>query len=163
MALPFPVLLDLKMQDRKKIVILGLFGLGIFITVIQIIRIQTVRRLTNITDSAPLITWSSVEANLGIIVASIPCLSPLIKYFRERVTTASRSRRKSGTAGYRIGSHYALHTWEANQNGTRKSRREDLGIETIAEGRSGTRESVSTDEVDTLGIVRKTEITITRE
>ncbi|KAJ4391271.1 hypothetical protein N0V93_004888 [Gnomoniopsis smithogilvyi] len=84
MALPFPVLLDLKMQDRKKIVILGLFGLGIFITIIQIIRIQTVRRLTNLTDSAPLITWSSVEANLGIIVASIPCLSPLIKYFRER-------------------------------------------------------------------------------
>ncbi|KAJ4424671.1 hypothetical protein N0V82_000599 [Gnomoniopsis sp. IMI 355080] len=153
-----------KMQDRKKVVILGLFGLGIFITIIQIIRIQTVRRLANLTDSAPLITWSSVEANLGIIVASIPCLSPLVKYFRERVTTASRSRRKSGTAGYRIGSHYALHNWDAHQDGSKRSKREDLGIETIAEGRSGTRGSVSTaEDVESAGIVRKTEITITRE
>lgn len=164
MALPFPVLLDIKMQDRKKVVILGLFGLGIFITIIQIIRIQTVRRLANLLDSAPLITWSSVEANLGIIVASVPCLSPLIKYFRERVTTASRSRRKTGTAGYRIGSQYALQTWEVKHEGTKRSKREDLGIETIAEGCSATRGSVSTDgDVDSTGIVRKTEITITRE
>lgn len=165
MTLPFPVLLSLKMQDRKKVVILGLFGLGIFITIIQIIRIQTVRRLSNVTDSAPLITWSSVEANLGIIVASVPCLSPLIKYFRERVTTASRSRRKTGTAGYRIGSQYALQTWEVNKTGTKRSSgREDLGIATIAEGRSATRASDSTEfDVDSMGIVRKTEITITRE
>lgn len=163
--MPFPVLVDLKMQDRKKVVILGLFGLGIFITIIQIIRIQTVRRLTDLTDSAPLITWSSVEANLGIIIASVPCLSPLIKYFRERVTTASRSRRKTGTAGYRIGSQYAPHTWEGHQEGSGRSRGIDLGIATTAEGRSGTRGSDSTDFelIDTTRIVRKTEITITRE
>lgn len=163
MALPFPVLLNLKMQDRRKVVILGLFGLGIFITVIQIIRIQTVRRLSNLTDSAPLITWSSVEVNLGIIVASVPCLSPLIKYFRERVTTASRSRRKTGT--YRIGSQYALQTWETMQDGKRRSKGADLGIATTAEGRSETRGSEATEFeiLDSTGIVRKTEITITRD
>jgi hypothetical protein len=35
MMLPFPVLLKSHIQTRKKLILLGLFGLGIFITVIR--------------------------------------------------------------------------------------------------------------------------------
>jgi hypothetical protein len=109
-VLPFPVLAKSQIQKRKKAVLLGLFALGVLITIIQIIRIQTVRRLTNYTDSAPLIMWSTVENNLGIIVACIPTLAPLVKYLNER------------TSGYRnensrkeVGTRYAMQTWKSGQ------------------------------------------------
>ncbi|KAJ4302085.1 hypothetical protein N0V88_002221 [Collariella sp. IMI 366227] len=83
-APPFPVLISARIQNRKKLVLLGLFGLGVFITIIQIIRIMTVKRLANYIDSAPLILWSTVENNLGIIVANVPTLAPLVKCYNER-------------------------------------------------------------------------------
>ncbi|XXH03832.1 hypothetical protein Hte_010238 [Hypoxylon texense] len=79
MFLPFPVLIHTKIPTKKKVVLLGLFALGFFITVIQIIRIQSVRSLTNPLDSGDLILWSTVETNLGIICACIPVLSPLVR------------------------------------------------------------------------------------
>lgn len=67
MLLPFPVLLRSHVQKRKKFVLLGLLALGVFITIIQVIRIQTVKNLANYLDSASLIMWSTVENNMGII------------------------------------------------------------------------------------------------
>jgi hypothetical protein len=67
MLLPFPVLLRSHIQTRKKLALLGLLALGIFITIIQVIRIRTVKNLANYLDSASLIMWSAVENNLGII------------------------------------------------------------------------------------------------
>ncbi|KAK4240144.1 hypothetical protein C8A03DRAFT_31709 [Achaetomium macrosporum] len=96
MLLPFPILLKSRIQTRKKLILLALFGLGLFITVIQIIRIQTVKRLVHYTDSAPLILWSAVENNLGIIVANVPTLAPLVKYYHER---SSHGGSKGNTAG----------------------------------------------------------------
>ena len=81
MFLPFPVLYQSKIQRRKKVVLLGLFALGLFITVIQIVRIQTIRQLEQGTvDSAKLIMWSMVENNLGIVVSCIPTFAPLVRW-----------------------------------------------------------------------------------
>ncbi|KAK4157504.1 hypothetical protein C8A00DRAFT_11628 [Chaetomidium leptoderma] len=101
MLLPFPVLLKSRIQTRKKLILLGLFGLGIFITVIQIIRIQTIEQLANYIDSAPLILWSAVENNLGIIVANVPTLAPLVKYYHERTTTGAASSSNNNARGAR--------------------------------------------------------------
>lgn len=172
MVLPFPVFLSLKMQSRKKLVVLGLFGLGIFITVIQIVRIQTVERLTVSTDSAPLILWSTVESNLGIIVASIPCLSPLFKSFRDRTMSASRG--KTGKSGYQIGSQvgsqYALQTWKSKAVKDDSASMMDhglLGHAAAAEGGGGKNGTESTDFIILQspgpGIVRKTEVVVTRD
>ncbi|KAK3297225.1 uncharacterized protein B0H64DRAFT_440698 [Chaetomium fimeti] len=98
MLLPFPVLLHSRIQTRKKVVLLGLFGLGVFITVIQIIRIQTVAQLANYTDSAPLILWSAVETNLGLVVANVPTLAPLVKYYSERTSRGSRGGAGAGAS-----------------------------------------------------------------
>lgn len=103
MLLPFPVLLRSHIQKRKKFVLLGLFGLGVFITIIQIIRIQTVKQLSNYIDSAPLILWSAVENNLGIIVANVPTLAPLIKYYHERSSRGNTSNRRTGYGAYGYG------------------------------------------------------------
>lgn len=162
MVLPFPVLMSLKMQNRRKVVLLGLFGLGIFITIIQIIRIQTVKRLAVYTDSAPLIMWSAVEANLGVIVASVPCLSPLIKYFRERSTVGSKG--KSGGAGYQIGSQYALRTWKSTNNARDTHLGGSLsGHRVQAEAGVANPTTDSTEYIlEPTKIMAKTEITVTR-
>jgi hypothetical protein len=92
MFLPFPVLVKSHIQKRKKLALLGLLALGIFITIIQVIRIQTVKNLANYLDSASLIMWSTVENNLGIIVASIPTLAPLFKYYAEKSQKSSTAK-----------------------------------------------------------------------
>ena len=89
MFLPFPVLVKSHIQKRKKFVLLGLLALGTFITIIQIFRIQTVSNLSNYLDSSSLIMWSTIENNLGIVVASIPTLAPLFKYFMEKTQKSS--------------------------------------------------------------------------
>ncbi|KAI2625783.1 hypothetical protein GGR54DRAFT_592894 [Hypoxylon sp. NC1633] len=85
MFLPFPVLIKTKIPTRKKFILLGLFALGFFIPVIQIIRIQYIKDLATANPNrAPLLLWSSVEINLGIIVACGPVLSPLVRRYYEK-------------------------------------------------------------------------------
>jgi hypothetical protein len=131
MLLPFPLLVKSRLQTRRKVILLGLFGLGIFITVIQIIRIQTVKQLSNYIDSAPLILWSAVENNLGIIVANVPTLAPLVKYYNERTSrgtgnSATHRITGAGTAG---GRYYA----QGSRSGVGKSVDRSMGMTTLRE------------------------------
>ncbi|KAF2832354.1 hypothetical protein CC86DRAFT_243433, partial [Ophiobolus disseminans] len=89
MLLPFPVLLKSRIQRRRKIVLLCLLALGVFITIIQFLRIRTVRNLANYLDSSSLIMWSTIENNAGIIVASVPTLAPLFRYFADKTLKSS--------------------------------------------------------------------------
>ncbi|KAK0635727.1 hypothetical protein B0T17DRAFT_54188 [Bombardia bombarda] len=167
MVVPFPVLLKSHIQSRRKVVLLGLFGLGMFITIIQIIRIQTVNKLVNYTDSAPLILWSTVENNLGVIVACVPTIAPLVKYFNERTsrgaTTSSRNRR----SGYphNVGSRYAMHTWKSNRTrGGNGAEELDSGIDYTETGSvENHAKTNSTECIIESGITKKTEVTITRQ
>jgi hypothetical protein len=107
MFLPFPVLVKSHIQNRKKIALLGLLCLGTFITVIQVIRIQTVKSLANY-----LIMWSVVENNLGIIVASIPTLAPLFKYYAEKSQKSSAAKSASQSRSQSI---YALKSLRSSR------------------------------------------------
>ncbi|TFB07666.1 hypothetical protein CCMA1212_000243 [Trichoderma ghanense] len=93
LILPFPVLLKLQMKTRRKVALLCLFALGLFVTIVQIIRIQTIRNLANYLDSASAIKWSIVETAVGIVIACVPTLAPLIAYFSDR------TRNNSGGGG----------------------------------------------------------------
>jgi hypothetical protein len=112
MFLPFPVLVKSHIQNRKKVALLGLLALGIFITIIQVIRIQTVKSLANYLDSGSLIMWSTVENNLGIIVASIPTLAPLFKYYAEKTQKSSAAK---STNQSRSQSFYALKSLRSSR------------------------------------------------
>ncbi|KAJ4256111.1 hypothetical protein NW762_009187 [Fusarium torreyae] len=150
MVLPFPTLLKVQMPNRKKVVLLGLFAMGIFISIIQIIRIQTIKSLSNLLDSAGLIKWSMIENNLGIMVASIPTLAPLVRYFSEQSRVGSRSRSKSQN-----NSGYALQTTWRN-NLSRRSGVQALGSGVDRQDGESAKDILAGDE----GIVRKTEIVI---
>lgn len=65
-ALPLPVLWKLQLRFKQKIILAALFALGFFVTVIQIIRIFTVKDLKTYTDSKNIVIWSCVEISLGV-------------------------------------------------------------------------------------------------
>ncbi|KAJ5120745.1 uncharacterized protein N7515_010133 [Penicillium bovifimosum] len=107
--LPLPVLWKLQLHRKQKCVLIGMFALGFFVTIIQIIRIFSVKNLKNITDSEGLILWSIVEVSLGAIITCIPTFSPLFKSFATTIT----SYRNNG-----MGRSYALES--APEYGTGK-------------------------------------------
>lgn len=103
MFLPFPILIKTKIKTRRKVMVLGLFAIGFFITAIQIIRIQCVKDLSpSHPNNAPLLLWSIIEVNLGIMVACVPVFPPLFKQKRKgsskgtSVSSAPLSPRGSG-------------------------------------------------------------------
>lgn len=149
MCLPFPVLIKSQIQDRQKFVLLGLLALGIFITVIQVIRIQTVHSLTNYLDSAPLTMWSTVENNLGIIVASVPTLAPLFKYFAGKTLRSS-----AGKSGNRSRSTYALGSMPLGS-----------GVDHVSRIRAGSEDAGSEEFIigDLGAITKTTDVNVTSE
>jgi hypothetical protein len=100
-----------------------LYGFGFFVTIVQAIRIQTIAALATYTESKPIIQWSIVEVNTGVIVACVPALSPLLKSFGRKISSNSRSGAygaKSGGTAYGQSQRSAAAT--ASRTPARKSR-----------------------------------------
>ncbi|KAF4121028.1 transporter [Geosmithia morbida] len=96
--LPIPVLTQMRLPARQKIAVVCLFSLGIFITIVDVVRIYFLQSAvsdvpTSISSGANTtfggqtdfawnaslsFMWSAVEVNVGIICACIPTLKPLI-------------------------------------------------------------------------------------
>ncbi|KAH8654953.1 hypothetical protein BGZ60DRAFT_568081 [Tricladium varicosporioides] len=166
MLTPFPMLIKSHLPTRKKIFLLGIFSLGTFITAIQLIRILTIKSLANYIDSSALIMWSMVENNLGIIVASTPTLTPLIRIAREKRSSSGSRGKKDGT-----GNTYPLQSMKVSRKGlmvlgrgTDNRQGSDDGEfkNTTAVGSRKTDDS-SEDLIEGTQIHRKTEVTISRE
>ncbi|KAM0246294.1 hypothetical protein ACHAQJ_010266 [Trichoderma viride] len=117
LLLPFPVLLRLQMKFRRKAALLCLFALGVFVTVVQIIRIQTITNLSNYLDSAEAIKWSIVETAVGIIIACVPTLAPLVTYFSEKTRSGGGSNNTPARPGGE--GPFALQSWRAAKSGMR--------------------------------------------
>ncbi|KAI2625946.1 MFS general substrate transporter [Hypoxylon sp. NC1633] len=99
LALPLPVLTSMRLPRRQKVILIFTFALGIFVAVVDVVRIyyleQAVTQVSSGLSSDPDATfghspqfawnaslslmWSAVEVNVGIICACIPTLKPLIR------------------------------------------------------------------------------------
>ena len=100
LVLPIPVLTGVRMPGKQKTIIVFLFALGIFVTIIDVVRIyylqlaanesqaqqiqSTPRSLDHSTASIALL-WSTIEVNVGIICACIPIMKPLIALLLPRL------------------------------------------------------------------------------
>ncbi|KAK5695782.1 hypothetical protein LTR97_008202 [Elasticomyces elasticus] len=125
--LPFPILWRLQLDVQKKVALGALFALGFFVSIIQIIRIRTISKLQNYTDSEPIIIWSIVEINLGVFIACTPSFAPLLKQFGKTVshgylTTSQAKRQKASTAATPKPGNAANRLSKINTFGTRKSK-----------------------------------------
>ena len=111
LVLPIPVLTGMRLPQRQKTVLVVTFTLGIFVTIVDVVRIYYLQqaaddsevahtRLGSGTDFAYnasiALMWSAVEVNVGIICACIPTLKPLIKRILPSMIT-DRTRTNSGT------------------------------------------------------------------
>ncbi|KAF6824086.1 integral membrane protein [Colletotrichum musicola] len=156
MFLPFPVILKSQIQKRKKIVLLALFILGVFVTIIQAIRIQTIQNLVNYLDSAKSIQWSIVETNMGVIIACVPTLAPLVKYFAEKSRGSSAGA--GGAGSQPKNSRYALQTWRTGRSGMQPL---GTGVDrhaSVSAGRSVKPDDSTENILGPPGIMKKTEV-----
>ncbi|KAF9882135.1 fucose permease [Colletotrichum karsti] len=98
LALPIPVLTGMRLPPRQKIILVLTFTLGIFVTIVDVVRIYYLQQaVTSVptgvsTDPAShfggtpnfawnsslSFMWSAVEVNVGMSCACIPTLKPLI-------------------------------------------------------------------------------------
>jgi fucose permease len=99
LALPIPVLTSMRLPTRTKTILILTFGLGIFVTVVDVVRIHYLQQaLFAVPDggidtdavtkfggqaefawySSFALMWSAVEVNVGMTCACIPTLKPLI-------------------------------------------------------------------------------------
>ncbi|KAL2019717.1 hypothetical protein VTK56DRAFT_9254 [Thermocarpiscus australiensis] len=98
LALPIPVLTSMRLPCRQKTILVLTFALGIFVTVVDVIRIYYLQQAIEITPTSASsdpqamfgqsagfswnaslsLMWSAVEVNVGIICACIPTLKPLV-------------------------------------------------------------------------------------
>lgn len=163
MFLPFPVILKSQIQKRKKIVLLGLFILGVFVTIIQAIRIQTIQSLVNYLDSAKSIQWSIVETNMGVIIACVPTLAPLVKYFAEKSRGSTAGGGGGGGGSQPKSSRYALQTWRTGRSGMHPL---GTGVDrhaSVSAGRSVKPDDSTENILGPPGILKKTEVHVSTQ
>ncbi|KAF3103432.1 hypothetical protein TWF102_003627 [Orbilia oligospora] len=81
--LPIPVLNTLKVGRRQRYILMGIFGLGLFVCAVSILRLHALIVLESSQDptwdQAATTCWSSIELNIAIICASLPTLRPVIR------------------------------------------------------------------------------------
>lgn len=98
LALPIPVLTSMHLPQRQKTILVFTFALGIFVTIVDVVRIYYLQHaiayvpMTPSSDPMAMfgqsagfswnasfsLMWSAVEVNVGITCACIPTLKPLI-------------------------------------------------------------------------------------
>ena len=84
LALPAIGLWGLQMQKAKKAGILVAFSVGLFLCIVECIRIYYVFMITNSGDvtwnNAAVLLWTAVESCVSVICACIPAMAPLLKH-----------------------------------------------------------------------------------
>ncbi|TGJ87045.1 hypothetical protein E0Z10_g1767 [Xylaria hypoxylon] len=101
LALPLPVLTSMRLPPRQKIILIITFALGIFVTIVDVVRIYYLQKAISDASSSTFsanysldasfgvspefawnaslaLLWSAVEVNIGIACACVPTLKPLI-------------------------------------------------------------------------------------
>lgn len=87
LLLPLPAILRLRLPRKQKTALVTILLLGFAVCVFSVVRLSTVLITANegdfVASSVWAIVWSAVEANVGIICASLLSLKPLLPTFNE--------------------------------------------------------------------------------
>ncbi|KAL2075933.1 hypothetical protein VTL71DRAFT_876 [Oculimacula yallundae] len=95
MVSPWVMMKGANLNKTLKKYIYGIFSLGIFATIANLIRLFAIFKLQKskdqLFDAAPVFTWSAVEVSIGLIVAGLLELGPLMaKYGAKGFDSYSR-------------------------------------------------------------------------
>ncbi|KAI1624485.1 50S ribosomal protein L36e [Exophiala viscosa] len=82
-VLPIPQLLQLALGRKKKIQITLMFSVGLFITIVSVVRLTSLVQFANSTnatyDNVPTAYWSVLEAFVSIICTCLPAIRALLR------------------------------------------------------------------------------------
>ncbi|KAI1802340.1 hypothetical protein F4811DRAFT_563320 [Daldinia bambusicola] len=162
-VLPFYIFLSLKIKKNRKMALIGVFMLGVIVTVVSIIRLYFLAQ--NFHDTSPDKNFSlgfcvsSIECNLAIVTASAPALWPLVRRWMPRLkSTGGRSYYGTHKYGGTSHAHYVRTTDGVDGNSIGLK---DLDSRTRTEVRSA---RDSDEEILTgTGIMRTTQFTVSTE
>ena len=104
--LPVPRLVKLQVKDtRRKVGVVFIFLVGLFVTVCSIIRLQYIAQVGQYSNATyhynDIGLWTGLEAYLGIVCACMPSiLGPLVHFFRKTIDSKLSSSSKSGSRSH---------------------------------------------------------------
>ncbi|KAJ9419488.1 hypothetical protein FOXG_16067 [Fusarium oxysporum f. sp. lycopersici 4287] len=123
-VIPTPMLWNLNVHLRTRLTLIGILGLGVFACAAAFVKLSYVTNYGKLGDwlwdSRNITIWTSIELNVGIIAASLPCLRPLFRRFLG--STYGKSSKKTPTAGatnYGRGTFHSGNNWHALSSGRR--------------------------------------------
>lgn len=83
LGLPVVGLWNLQLSRAKKLGVCFSFAIGVFVIVIDIVRLVEILQVQNTGDitwfTLPSLTWSTVESAAAFVCTSIPTMTPLLK------------------------------------------------------------------------------------
>ncbi|KAK6846442.1 hypothetical protein PG990_007120 [Apiospora arundinis] len=107
--IPLPVIKSLQLPTKQKMLLVVVFGLGLFTCIISCLRIRTLK-MASLTkdpnwDNTDAALWSFIELCIGVLTSSLPTLRPLIAAAMPRVFGSSARRGYQDYSGGEYGSH----------------------------------------------------------
>jgi len=125
-VIPVPMLWKLQLPQRQKLILMFIFGVGLFATITSVIRLVALREIGLVPEplqrarGVNIAIWSCIEINTGIMCASVPALKPLIaRYFPSFIISDLYAKTRGG-AGYYAkpvgGSQKGTHPMSSNDN-----------------------------------------------
>jgi hypothetical protein len=89
LSLPLPMLMKMNLNWRKKTLVMIMFSLGFFVTIVSIVRLQVMVAFggsKNITwDYRSVGYWSTIEMHAGVVCACMPAIRNLIRSYMPRL------------------------------------------------------------------------------
>ncbi|KAB8070212.1 hypothetical protein BDV29DRAFT_160660 [Aspergillus leporis] len=109
MLMPLHELYHLQLSLRKKALMMTIFSLGIFVTLVSILRLESLIHFAstdNLTwDYVEIGYWSTIEVHVGIIYACLPAIRSLLTRIYPSIfgdTRVQTSTSRSGDTSYRV-------------------------------------------------------------
>ncbi|PQE29924.1 hypothetical protein CJF32_00000582 [Rutstroemia sp. NJR-2017a WRK4] len=119
LLLPLPELWKLQVSMRKKVQLFIMFGVGLFVSIISIIRLRYLVSFGNTTNPTkeytPLVVWSVVETQTGIICACLPSVRHLLKHVFPAgfLSSLKSSNRKNTQTKSATGTGHSHKIWQS--------------------------------------------------
>ncbi|KAI1063865.1 hypothetical protein LB506_005696 [Fusarium annulatum] len=119
MVLPMTQLLKIGIKLKKKIGVMAMFGVGLFLTIVSSVRIpslivfSTSRNIT--ADSAGIIIWSNIEICVGMMVA---CMPGARQFVRDIVLRLKRGNQSDGSSTENIFIERTIETIQTDADDT---------------------------------------------
>ncbi|KAJ5779132.1 hypothetical protein N7457_006852 [Penicillium paradoxum] len=107
MALPLRQLYRLNLSVKRKSYVMCMFGLGIFVTLVSILRLNSLIHFastTNLTwDYVSIGYWSTIECDVGVICACLPAIRSLLRRVSPGLFGDTQQAKSNGINSYSPG------------------------------------------------------------